>query len=408
MINHGAISAYLDEDAATIRNNVAVSSSISNFGSLNTAWKNLNRNLYLSGSVSKYFSTNASGYQYINALSESIAAYNKIPAANTQITTSTGTGGGGAGSRPITCADGTVYIPPYGAVNAGWVYNPTTNTIVTASGATSPSANQYIGGVLMRNGKVFTIPFAVTASRIYDPATVSCTYASPQFPTGFGGGVLLPNGNVFLNPVNATRAIVYNPDTNVTASSAGVAYSGSGAAYGCVLTPSGKVVSVPYAATKIFVYDIATNSASVSTSTMPGTSAFFGGVLLPNGRIFFIPYGSTSARIYDADTDTVTTPTPTFPGSNAYLGGTLLPSGKVLLIPANQTKPGFYDYINDTYTTGSTAWHATTFAFYGGCMMLDGRIFCAGYNALRHEIYTDILVSQQATLALSPFQNKGV
>lgn len=408
MIRSGINASTLDKDAMAIRNNILPSASLSNFGALNSAWKSLNRQLNLSSSVAKHFATPSAGYAFAGALSASIASYKLIPITNTQITTSTGTGGSSAAQRPILCANGTIYIPPYGATNAGWSYNPATDIAVTASGGISPYGNQFSGAVLMRNGKVFTIPFSLTASRTYDPSTVSCTWDTPQFPSGHGGGVLLPDGDIFLNPLNATRAIKYNFDTKVTSSSAGVAYSGSACSYGCVLTPSRKVVSVPYNASKIFIYDYTTKSASVSTSTMPGSAAFLGGVLLPNGKIFFIPYSSTSARIYDADTDTVTTPTPTFPGSNAYLGGVLLPSGRVLLIPAQQTKPGFYDYITDTYTTGSTAWHALSFGFYGGCVMNNGKVFVGAYNALRHQIYSDIVVNQSTTITLSPFLNKGV
>lgn len=407
MINHGSITAYLDPDASKIRNDVlAASGSVSNFGGLNTDWKNLNRKLNLSSSVERYFAAN--GYEYLAALSESTVAYRTVPDQATFITSSAGSGGGGACLRGIACPDGTVYCPPYGSTNAGFYYLPDTNQFLTASGQLAVAANQYVSAVLQADGKVFCVPYSMTASRVYDPTTRSTTFKGRFAGAGgFAGGVLLPNGKIFCNPYNATTATIWDPLTETTSSSTGQTYSGSGAYHGAVLAANGKVYSIPFNATKVLIYDYVTNTVSIGAGTYPGSSAFLGGVLLPDGRIFFTPYTSTTARIYDTVSNTVSTPSPTFPGSNGYLGGSLMPDGKVIMFPANQLRPGFYDYTTDTYTTGSVSWHAGTFAFYGGCLMNNGKIFATGYNNTKNVIYTAQSMSFNNILNLSPHQSKA-
>jgi hypothetical protein len=409
MINHGSITAYLDPDAAKIRNDVlAASGSVSNFGELNTAWKNLNRCLNLSSSVEKYVATTTNGYEFLAALSQSILAITTSDRIDTQITSSVGSGGGSSTLRPILCPDGTIYCPPYGATNAGYYYLPDTNQFFTASGQAAVAANQYVSAVLQPDGKVFCVPYSMTASRVFDPATKSVVFKG-KFAGGgqFAGGVQLPNGKIFCNPYNGTRAIIWDPLTETSSSSDGLTYSGSAASHGCVLAANGKVYSIPFNATKVYVYDYRTNLTTTGSGTYAGSQAFLSGVLLPNGKIFFHPWLSTSARIYDPETDIVTTPAPTFPGTSGYLGSVLMLDGRVILIPSNQLRPGFYNYTTDTYSTGSVAWHAGTFGFYSGALMKNGKIFACGYNHVRNEIFTPNYVSASSTLALSTFLNKA-
>lgn len=50
-----------------------------------------------------------------------------------------------------------------------------------------------------------------------------------------------------------------------------------------------------------------------------------------------------SARIYNPVTDTLTTPAGTYPGDYAYVGGVLLPDGRVFCVPRNATTARIYD-----------------------------------------------------------------
>lgn len=415
--NHGTIAAYLDKDAATIRNVVlSASGSVSNFGALNTAWKNLNRCLNVSSSFEKYVAAGSNGYEYLTAYSESIVAYKTIPVSGgtgSFITSSQGSGTTTSTLRGVLCPDGTIYCPPYGSTNAGRYYLPDTDQFLTASGQAAAATNQYASAVLQANGKVFCVPYNMTASRLYDPATRSTTFVGQsKFPgsAAFATGVLLPNGKIFCNPFNSTRAAIWDPDTETTSSSGGVTYTGGSVSHGCVLHPNGKVYSIPFNSALLYIYDYRTNTTTTSSTTYPGgiSNAFLGGALLPNGKIFFSPYLSTTGRIYDPETDTVVSGSAIFPGANGYLGCVLIPDGRVLMIPANQTKPGFYNYENHTLTTGSVAWHATTFGFYGGVLMNNGKIFGTGYNSAKNVIHTvQSMSAVNSTLVLSPYLNKG-
>lgn len=409
MINHGTIAAYQDKDAATIRNNVVTAGgSVADFGSLNTAWKNLNRNLNLSSSFNKFAAASSNGYEFVTALSQSILASSTAPRIDTFITTSTGVGNN-AVLRPILCPDGTVFCTPFQVVGTpGYYYLPNTDQFLTASGVKTTVAQANATAVLQPDGKVMCIPYSETKSMVFDPVTKTTSFNSHTYSggSGFCGGVILPNGKIFLNPYNSTVAKIYDPVTNTTSSTTAV-YTPASNSQGCVLAANGKVYSIPFQINVLRIYDYRDNSVTIGSGSYPGTTAFLGGVLLPNGKIFFHPFTSTTARIYDPETNIVTTPSASFPGANTYVNSILLLDGRVLLVPYVGTKPGFYDYRTDTYTTGSTNWHAGLTGFGSGCIMNNGKVFVIGYTYNKNVIFTPHNVSAPATLVLSTYLNKG-
>jgi len=231
MISAGINAAILDKDALAIRNNVLPSASLNNFGSLNSAWKELNRSLYLTSSKPKWATVVGSSSLFQVAFSESIAAQKKIPALGN--TGSTVTAGGAAYATTayasaVLLPDGKVFPIPYGATGARY-YDPVLNTTVGLTGS-YPGSNAYLGGVLMADGRVFCIPHNATAGRIYDHANLTSSFVSGTFPgtNAYAGGVLLPDGKVFLNPCSQTRPRLYDPINNTgSIETVGQAYSGS-------------------------------------------------------------------------------------------------------------------------------------------------------------------------------------
>jgi hypothetical protein len=98
-------------------------------------------------------------------------------------------------------------------------------------------------------------------------------------------------------------------------------------------------------------------------------------------------------------TDTLSTPTGTYPGSFAYFGGVLLPDGRVFCVPASATTARIYDPVTDTLST-PTGTYPGGGAYFGGVLLPDGRVFCAPYNATSARIYdpvTDTLSTPTGT-----------
>ena len=142
------------------------------------------------------------------------------------------------------------YFESIRAVN----YGTLTDTLTTPA-STYPGGAAYAGGVLLRDGRVFCVPYGATTARIYDPATNTLTTPAGTYPgnNAYAGGVLLGDGRVFLVPYSATTARIYDPATDT------------------LTTPAG---------------------------TYPGSAAYIGGLLLRDGRVFCVPFIATTSRIY--------------------------------------------------------------------------------------------------------------
>jgi hypothetical protein len=84
--------------------------------------------------------------------------------------------------------------------------------------------------------------------------------------------------------------------------------------------------------------------------------------------------------------DTLTTPTGTYPGSFAFQGGVLLPDGRVYCVPHYATSSRIYDPVADEVTT-PTGTLPGSFAFAGGVLLPDGRVYCVPLSSASARLY---------------------
>lgn len=402
MTNHGTIAAYLDKDAATLRNGFLFSGSVtlSNFGALNTAFKDLNRKTNLSSSVASYVAVLSNPREYLAALSQSVIATFNLEKM----------GSHGSGSTTliwntpqrlaaqffctsVLLPNGRVVMVPFNATRSmtynPYDLNPTTYTVHSGS---YPGGAAYVGGCLMRDGRVFMGPYNATKGRIFDYVNNTSSIPAPTWGgTGANQGpVLMPDGNIYICPRNALAASIYFPTID------SMSYVSRGFPtqvwQGAYMMGDGRIYHCPSSITASFAFDPNTYTYTKLGGTYPGgINPFAGCVLLPDGRIFNIPYASTKAYIYNPASDSVTTSSVTFPGSNAFLRGCLTSDGQVFMAPANQLRPWIWDPKTDTAWTASAtdpAWHAGTFGYYGAVTLLDGRIFSTPFNAVAPRIFT--------------------
>jgi hypothetical protein len=303
----------------------------------------------------------------------------------------------------ILMSDGRVYTIAYGTTTSR-IYDPITNTVTTPAG--SFTANNYLGGVCLNNGKLLIIPSSPSATirmRLYDPSTNTLTDVNPtngSLPTGtdlYFGGIKLKDGRVFLIPFNSTTARIYDPINNTLFTPTST-FPANYAFRGGVLLSDGRVFLVPSNATKAYIYNPYNDTVTLSTPNFPGGGAFAGGVLLHDGRIFLVPNYSTSAWIYNPYTDTVQVANGSYPGSDAYRGGVLMSDGRVFLIPFSTTQPAIYDPIADTKTVTNLF---SVSGYISGVLLPDGRVFCNPVNQTQARIVT---APSSRSSAQNPYQ----
>lgn len=291
------------------------------------------------------------------------------------------TGNGGLGG--VLMRDGRVFIVPRDGT-AAYIFDPSTNAM--SSVGTFPAGNKFYGGTLLHDGRVFFIPCEVTYTNIFDPTTNTVSTPNVTFPGGtlpFVFGVTLPDGRVFLNPFSSTYALIYNPTTD-TISTPNVTFPGAYTYQGSVLLPDGRVFMVPLGSsqTRALLFDPATNTVT-STSASFGSTAnkYLGAVLMPNGNVFCIPANATTSRIFNPTTGEVTTPSVTFPGGVAFGFGCLLPDGRVFLTPWYSTTARIFNPVTNTLSTPSGLFSAISAPRNIGSVLLpDGRVFVVPYG----------------------------
>jgi len=115
----------------------------------------------------------------------------------------------------------------------------------------------------------------------------------------------------------------------------------------------------------------------------------------------------TALRANTVVTDTLSTPAGTYPGSYAYYGGVLLPDGRVFCVPYDATSARIYDPVTDTLSTPAGTYPGGD-AYVGGVLLPDGRVFCVPYNATSARIYgAEVSTAPLSTnLVTSPYFNK--
>lgn len=396
--NHGTIAAYQDKDAATFRNNIlSGSGTVSNFGALNTAFKNLNRKTNLSSSVAGYVAVLSNPSEYLAALSQSIIATLGLPKTGSYGSGSTFTcaampqaAGAELWTTSVLMPNGRVMFVPFNATRS-ITYNVDTDTYTVHSGS-YPGGGAYNGACLMRDGRVFMGAYSSTKSRIFDFANNTSSIPAPTWAgtTAHLCPMLMPDGNIYMMTRSALTASIYFPSLD-SASYVSRGFPTNAWQGGCVMA-DGRIYHCPSSITSSFAFDPSTYTYTKLGGTYPGGSnPFVGSVLLPDGRIFNIPFTATKAYIYNPSTDTVTTSSVTFPGSNAFLLGCLTSDGQVFMSPANQFRPWIWNPQTDTYWTASSfdpAWHAGTLGYSGAHTLLDGRILSAPKQRINPRIFT--------------------
>jgi len=149
---------------------------------------------------------------------------------------------------------------------------------------------------------------------------------------------------------------------------------------------------------------------STPTGTMPGNGAFLGSVLLPNGNLYLLPSDTnftTTARIYNPFTNTLTTPSGTFPvvAKFAFYGGCLMNDGRVFIAPSQSTSARIYDYRSDTLIVPAPTFPGSGNQFIGAVTLFDGRVFISPHGSLTGRIYDPRNDTLFTTTALSATVN---
>lgn len=99
-------------------------------------------------------------------------------------------------------------------------------------------------------------------------------------------------------------------------------------------------------------------------------------------------------------TDSVITPSGTYPGNYAFIGGVLLPDGRVFCVPSGTTTARIYIPSTDTLITPGGTYPGGVGMFNGGVLLLDGRVFCVPYSSTSARIYnptTDSVITPNGT-----------
>ena len=105
------------------------------------------------------------------------------------------------------------------------------------------------------------------------------------------GGVLAPNGKIYGIPANSTQVLEIDP-VNQTTNLFGSLSTSQNKWYGGVLAPNGKIYGIPTNSTQVLEIDPINQTTNLFGS-LSGDQEWFSGVLAPNGKIYGIPFDST-------------------------------------------------------------------------------------------------------------------
>ena len=100
-------------------------------------------------------------------------------------------------------------------------------------------------------------------------------------------------------------------------------------------------------------------------------------------------------------TDSLNTPAGTYPGSYAFQGGVLLPDGRVFCVPYNSTTARIYNPTTDTLSTPTGAYLGGG-GFVGGVLLPDGRVFCVPVNSATARVYDATVNTAPPPIHLAP------
>jgi streptogramin lyase len=268
--------------------------------------------------------------------------------------------------------------------------------------------NNWYGGVLAPNGKIYCVPGRATSVLIIDPQTDS-TDSISDVPLGGGpspdwlGGILAPNGKIYCIPWESSNVLIIDPLTNTLDTITINEPGGGNKWHGGVLARNGKIYGIPYDSDAVLVIDPATDL--VTTIPIPGPgppypddpSKWYGGVLAPNGKIYCIPWQADYVMIIDPESETLDPDAISFSAvaDLKWTGGVLAPNGKIYCIPQAPLRVLIIDpAMNSVQLVGYLPHDVDKWA--GGVLGPDGRIYGIPRN------YDSVLVIDPTTDTVDP------
>ena len=252
------------------------------------------------------------------------------------------------------------------------------------------------GGILATNGKIYCFPEQATTALKIDPENKTVTTFG-SFPGGtlslkFQGSVLAPNGKIYGVPCGnvvgggGAQSIFYfiDPTTDsITAFATVAGIVGTNAYQGGVLHPNGIIYMTPGAGSVVHYIDPSTNTVEAyATISFNAGSNYAKAVVAPNGKIYFGINSATLGRFFDPTTNTFGTfgPVVGFPSNLAANGITLAPNGKLYLTPSHSIAYVIDPVDNSTtsYATGSSI--TGNIIPFGGKLAPNGKIYFTSWS----------------------------
>lgn len=263
----------------------------------------------------------------------------------------------------VLAPNGKIYCFPENATVA-LIIDPVTNTVTTFGGGsfTANSNNKYQGSFLAANGKIYGAPCGgggapQTVFQFIDPSndtiTAYASVASLAPVNAFQGGAVAPNGKIYLTPSSYSVFWLIDPSNNTVSSYATYAAVGTFDYAGAALAPNGKIYFIPYNATVGRLVDPANNTI---TTFGPITQQYYAQTGI-NGKIYCSPSNSIGYIIDPTDNSIQTySCAPAITGNTSTFGGAVAPNGKIYFASWQGTFFGVLDPENNTVTRlGSVA-----------------------------------------------------
>ncbi len=225
------------------------------------------------------------------------------------------------------------------------VAQPGSSALASATffGTVPNGGNDWSGGALAPNGKIYGMPYSQTGVLIIDPVarTVDTTTISglSAAASKWSGAVLAPSGKIYGIPFNGPGFLKIDPETNTTSTvGASTGYAGG------VVGPNGKIYAIPASAVPFLVLDPADDSIRTFG---PSTGGYTGGVLGFNGKIYAIPNGSGNVAVIDPESEAVSV----FGTASNHIGAAPGPDGNIYSANVAATNPIKIDTAASTVTT---------------------------------------------------------
>lgn len=191
--------------------------------------------------------------------------------------------------------NGNVLLSPYGMLQYG-IYNTRTGVASNSAMPVGYTARSVYGCCLTPNGKVLFIPHNTTNFWVLKNGVIqSVDNTAPGFEA-FRGGVLLKTGEVFCVPYNSSKAAIYNPVTDVVRYTSDV-FSGLKAFETGTLLPDGRVFLCPAQAAGPAIFNPDTEELEYPRFTMLEND-YYGCVAIDDNRVLLFPRNSTTGATF--------------------------------------------------------------------------------------------------------------